>query len=155
MNIRVSAIKVLSTFLYIGYLPFIPGTFASIAAVFLFYLNRNNTFFHMLLTLVLLILGFLVGGEAERVFNKKDSPRIVIDEVSGMLLAFLLIPYDIKLVVIGFILFRLLDTLKPYPVQRLQKLRGSLGIMIDDMVAALYTNIILQLLLRVNSFIAS
>ena len=132
-----------------------PGTFASIAAVFLFYFVKDNNFIYILLTLTLIALGFLLTGRAEKIFNKKDAGCIVIDEVSGMLLSLIFIPYDIKLVIIAFILFRILDTLKPYPLDRLQNLTGSMGIMSDDIVAGLYTNIILQVVLRLVSFKAS
>ena len=132
-----------------------PGTFASIAGIFLYYLVKDNIFLYISLTLILIILGFLVCGRAERIFNKKDAGCIVIDEVSGMLLVFLFIPYNIKLLIIAFILFRILDTLKPYPASKLQNLRGSVGVMSDDIVAALYANIILQVALRVISFKAS
>ncbi len=65
-----------------------------------------------------------------------------------MLLSLLFIPYDLKLVIIAFFLFRILDTLKPYPAGRVQNIQGSIGIMGDDIIAALYTNIILQLVSR-------
>lgn len=141
-------IKTLSTFFYVGYLPFMPGTFASIAGVLLIYLLKGNTVTYILFTLVLTILGFLISGKAEQIFNKKDAKFIVIDEVSGILLGFLFIPYDIKLIVMAFILFRILDAFKPYPSDRLQRLAGSIGIMSDDIVAGLYTNIILQVVSR-------
>ena len=155
MNILNFIIKTLSTFFYVGYLPFIPGTFASIAAVFLFYFVKDNNFLYILLTLTLIALGFLLAGRAEKIFNKKDAGCIVIDEVSGMLLSLIFIPYDIKLVIIAFILFRILDTLKPYPLDRLQNLTGSIGIMGDDIVAGLYANAILQVVLRLISLRAS
>lgn len=100
-------------------------------------------------------MGFLLSGRAEKIFNKKDAGCIVIDEVSGMLLSLIFIPYDIKLVIMAFILFRILDALKPFPSDRLQNLTGSIGIMSDDIVAGLYTNIILQVVLRLVSFKAS
>lgn len=107
---------------------------------------------HIYLTAAILILGFLVAGRAERLFNRKDSRHIVIDEVGGMLLSLLFIPYDIRLVVLAFILFRILDSLKPYPTNCLQKLKGSLGIMSDDIIAGLYANIVLQAVWRLTSF---
>ncbi|PIP20528.1 MAG: phosphatidylglycerophosphatase A [Candidatus Omnitrophica bacterium CG23_combo_of_CG06-09_8_20_14_all_40_11] len=148
MKIRDFIIKTLSTFFYVGYLPFIPGTFASIAAILLFYFIKDNNSIHILLTLILIALGFLITGRAEKIFNKKDARCIVIDEVSGMLLSLIFIPSDIKLVIMAFILFRILDALKPLPSDRLQNLTGSIGIMSDDIVAGLYTNIILQVVLR-------
>lgn len=152
MNRSNFIIKTLSTFFYLGYLPFLPGTFASIAGIFLFYLIKDNTFVYGLITVVLVVLGFLVSGEAERIFNKKDAKFIVIDEVSGMLISVMFMPYQMRLVIIAFIIFRILDGLKPYPADLLQKLKGSLGVMSDDIVAGLYTNIILQVVLRIASF---
>jgi phosphatidylglycerophosphatase A len=99
-----------------------------------------------------MILGLLSAGKAEKIFNRKDAGCIVIDEVSGMLLALIFIPYSIKLAIIAFVLFRILDGLKPYPAGLFQNLKGSLGIMSDDIVAGLYTNIILQVALRLASF---
>ena len=152
MKISNFIIKAISTFFYVGYLPFIPGTLASVAALFLFYLARNNNLAQVFLTLVVIILGFLASGRAEKLFNKKDPEYVVIDEVSGMLLSFAFIPYDIRLVVIAFILFRIFDILKPFPINKLERLPGSVGIMSDDIVAGIYTNIILQVLLRLASF---
>lgn len=129
-----------------------PGTFASMAGILLFYLIRESTFIYISLTCILIILGFLVGGSAENMFGKKDARYIVIDEVSGMLISLLFIPYNYKFVIIGFFLFRILDTLKPYPAGKLENLKGSIGIMGDDLVAAIYTNLILQAVLRWTSF---
>ena len=145
-------VKTLSTFFYIGYLPLIPGTFASIAGVFLFYFLKDNLLIYIFSILFLLLIGILVGERAEEVFQRKDCPFIVIDEVLGMLLSLIFIPYDIKLVIIAFVIFRILDTLKPYPASMLQNLKGGIGIMGDDIVAGLYTNIILQLALRLAVF---
>lgn len=152
MHIRNFIVKTLCTFFYVGYLPFIPGTFASIVGIFLFWLIKDSIFIYTLFILVLLILGFWVSGRAERMLKEKDARCIVIDEVSGMLLALIFIPYDIRIMIIAFFLFRLLDTLKPFPAGRIQSFFGSLGIMGDDIVAGLYTNIILQFVLRYASF---
>ena len=151
-NILEIIILALSSFFYIGYLPFIPGTFGSIAGILLFYLIKDSAVIYALFTCICIIIGFLVTGEAERILNKKDARCIVIDEVVGILLSFIFIPFDYKLVIIGFLLFRILDSLKPYPAGRLQNLKGSLGIMSDDIIAGLYTNIILQVVLRLVSF---
>lgn len=152
MNIRKLIVKILSTFFYLGYLPVLPGTFASIVGIFLFYLIKDSIYIHTLLTLLFIITGLLVTTEAEKIFNKKDARCIVIDEISGMLLALIFIPYDIRLIIIGLILFRILDLLKPYPAGRLHTMKANIGIMGDDIVAGLYTNIILQLALRCASF---
>lgn len=145
-------VKTLSTFLYIGFLPLIPGTFASLIGVSIFYLTRGNFWPMILLTASIIILGFAVSGEAERIFNKKDAKYIVIDEVAGMLLSLIFLPLDIKFVIIAFVLFRLLDILKPYPANRFQELKGSIGIMGDDIVAGLYTNLIMSVALKIGFF---
>ena len=152
MTSRKPFVILASTFFYVGYLPLIPGTFGSIAGLFLFYLVKNNWPFYLLVTSALITLGFLVSGEAERIFNKKDARYIVIDEVTGMLLSLAFIPYDLRLVIIAFFLFRLLDTLKPFPAGRIEGLKGGAGVMGDDIIAGLYTNIILQVVLRFASF---
>jgi phosphatidylglycerophosphatase A len=113
---------------------------------------HQSAFLYIGSLLILILLGFLVCGEAEKIFNKKDARYIVIDEVIGMLLSLMFVPYDIKLVIIAFFLFRLLDTLKPYPAGRLQEIKGSIGVLADDIIAGLYTNIILQVVLRFASF---
>lgn len=151
MNLRRFFIKTVATFFYVGYLPFIPGTFASLAAIGVFYLVKDKACVYILVTAVSIISGFLFAGEAEKIFNKKDARCIVIDEVSGMLLGLLFVPYNTKIVVIAFLLFRIFDSLKPYPVRRLEKLKGGAGIMCDDIAAGLYTNIILQAVFRVFS----
>lgn len=148
-------IKILSTFFYVGYLPLIPGTFGSLAGVLLYYLIKISDLNYFLSTLAIIVVGFLVCGKAEKLMQKSDPRYVVIDEVAGMLVTLLFIPYDIKLIVIAFILFRILDTLKPYPAGRLERLKGSVGIMSDDLVAGLYANLILQIVLMVTSFKAS
>lgn len=144
-------VKIISTFFYVGYLPFIPGTFGSIVGVLLFYLFKGNAPAYILFTLTLIILGFLVAGRAERIFNKKDARCIVIDEVSGIFLSLMFIPYDLRLVFIAFVIFRILDVLKPYPAGWFQSFKGSVGVMGDDIIAGLYTNIIVQIVLRLVS----
>ncbi len=154
MNTR-KIIIIISTFFYLGYLPAIPGTFASIAGIILFYLIKASNFLYLFFTLSLVCLGFLVSGKAEEYFKKKDPKYIVIDEVAGMLLSLIWLPYyTIQVIITAFVLFRILDILKPYPAGRFQELKGSLGIMSDDLAAALYTNIILQIVTRImlNSF---
>ena len=74
---------------------------------------------------------------------------IIIDEVCGMLLALFFVPYSLFIVILGFFLFRIFDILKPPPAKRMEKITGSLGIMFDDIVAALYTNFILQIITRI------
>ena len=140
-----------STFFGVGFLPLIPGTFGSIAGLSVYFLLKNSGINYLLFTCILIIIGFISSNAAEVILKKKDASCIVIDEVSGILLSLMFLPYDLRLVVIGFFLFRIMDTLKPFPAGRLQNLKGGLGVMSDDIVAAIYTNIILQVVLRLAS----
>lgn len=155
MRVRDSAVTAITTFFYLGFLPLIPGTFGSIAGLGIFFIVKDCITAYIAVTLGLMILGFLLSGRAEEVLKKKDHRSIVIDEVCGMLLSLCFLPYDLKIVVIGFFIFRLLDTVKPYPADRLQDLKGGAGVMSDDIVAGVYTNLILQAVARLTSLTAS
>ena len=74
----------------------------------------------------------------------KDSYRVVIDEVAGMCLSLLFIPIHLKTLLAGLVLFRLFDILKPFGIRRLEKLSGGWGVMLDDLLAGLYANLVLQ-----------
>jgi phosphatidylglycerophosphatase A len=102
--------------------------------------------FYIGISIFLLIVGFLTSGRAENIFGIKDDRRIVIDEVCGMLLSLLFIPYKRLYYLMGFLLFRLFDICKPYPMRKLELMPGSAGIMLDDIVAALYTNLVLRVI---------
>jgi phosphatidylglycerophosphatase A len=86
-----------------------------------------------------------LSGDAEKILKQKDSKRIVIDDFAGMLITYLFIPYDIRFVVCGFFLFRMFDVLKIPPANKIEKCKGALGVVGDDVVAGVYANIVLQL----------
>jgi len=138
-------VKLISTFFYIGYLPLAPGTYASLAGILIYFLIKDSLFCYASVTLGVTVAGFLISGAAEKTFSQKDARCIVIDEVSGMLLCFFLIPFHLVNLILGFALFRIFDITKPYPAKRIQNLNGSRGVMLDDIIAAIYTNIILHI----------
>lgn len=143
-----SLIKLISSFFYVGYTPFASGTVASLCALGLYFLFKGNFYLYTILLGVVYALGFLVAGPAEKILQEKDSKRIVIDEVAGLLLAFWGLRLAPTLLIIGFLIFRALDMLKPYPANKIEKIEGSVGIMLDDFVAGLYTNIVLQIVTK-------
>jgi phosphatidylglycerophosphatase A len=148
-------IKLISTFFYVGYLP-IPGTIASIVGLLIYFLIKTDSKFYLAILVLLLILGFYICGRSEKVFNQKDSRKIVIDEICGMLIALFLLPASkLSVIIIVFFIYRALDTIKPPPIDKLQDLPGSMGIMLDDIVAGIYTNLIIQCSLRFTSSFAS
>ena len=145
-------VKFISTFFYVGYFPFASGTFASIAGICLFSLIGRSIYTQVAVATLLIILGLVTSGRAERVFGKKDPSCIVIDEVAGVFLSVLFLPYNLRSLVLALLVFRLLDIIKPYPADRFQAKSGSIGIMGDDIVAGIYTNIILQAVFRLAVF---
>lgn len=155
MNIKNFLIKIFATFFYVGCLPAIPGTFGSLAGIGVYLLVSRFSYIYWGTVLFFIIFGIAVSSAAEDVLGKKDAPCIVIDEVAGILISFLFLPFDIRLIVIGFLIFRILDALKPFPINRLQCLRGGWGVMSDDIIAGVYTNIILQFVLKFVSVNAS
>ena len=131
-------VKLIASFFYIGYLPIAPGTCASIGGLLIFLLARGNSFHLQTLTGLIVILGFLTCGRAEKILKIKDSNKIVIDEVSGMLICCCFIPVTLFHALAVFFLFRIFDILKPFPINKIQALPGSLGVMLDDILAAFY-----------------
>jgi len=144
-------IKAIATFFFVGYLPFMPGTWGSLAGVAIYLLLRHSTFLCLAVFVLLFFLGFYAAAKGEALFGAKDDKRIVIDEVCGILLLYLLIPGETAYLAAGFILYRVFDILKPYPIRRLENAAGSFGIMMDDVVASLYAFVAITLFLMIRS----
>ncbi len=143
-----TVLKLVTTVFFLGYLPLVPGTFGSLAGLAVFLLARGDVRWVAAWAVVTLALGFALSGKAERVFGEKDPRYVVIDEVAGMLISLLFVPYDLTLAFIGFLMFRIFDTLKPFPAGQLQDIRGSAGIMLDDIIAGLYALFVLQVIMK-------
>src|SRR3989338_10526341 len=142
-------IKLITSFFYLGHSAFMPGTIGSLGGLIIFFLVRSSDILYGFTILFLFTLGVLFAGEAEKVYKRKDAGMIVIDEACGMLLALFFVPISMFSVILGFFLFRILDILKPPPAKRMERLTGALGVMFDDIIAAIYTNLILQIPSRV------
>ena len=145
-------IKLISTLFFIGYAPVASGTAGSLFAGLIYLALCRNTYASFAVTAIFIFLGFWSSGKAEDIFKKKDDSRIVIDEAAGLLVAMLYIPFALKYLIAGFFIFRALDVIKPFPIRQVEGLYGSLGIMLDDIIAGVYTNIMLQLLIRYTVF---
>ena len=141
--------RLIASFFYLGHSPFMPGTVGSFAGLIVYFLVKNNDILYGFMILFLFFLGVLFAGEAEKQYHKKDARMIVIDEACGMMLSLFFVPVSVYSVIAGFFIFRIFDILKPPPAKRMEKLTGAMGIMFDDIVAAIYTNIILQIIFRV------
>jgi phosphatidylglycerophosphatase A len=143
-------VRLLSSGFFCGYLRGARGTYASLLACGIWVFLSTKPYYPILVG-CFVCLGFMITGYAERkIFNEKDSSKIVIDEMSGMLVSlisfrFMLNAEGILYLTSGFIFFRFFDILKPVPVRSFQRLNGGLGIMSDDLVSGALTNGILQL----------
>jgi phosphatidylglycerophosphatase A len=139
-----SVLKNIATLGFIGYLPVAPGTFGSFVAYVFYILLKPSLLIHIILLFIIIPIGILSSYHAEILLQQKDSRHIVIDEFCGYLLSAFLIPYHYALG--AFFLFRFFDIVKPFPIKKIESLlSGGKGIMADDIVAALYTNLILQI----------
>lgn len=141
-------VKLITSFFYLGHSPLMPGTMGSLGGLIVYVLVKNNEILYGFSILFLFMLGVIFAGEAEKIYKRKDPRMIVIDEACGMLLALFFVPASMFSVILGFFLFRIFDILKPPPAKRVEKLTGALGIMFDDIIAAIYTNAILQIVTR-------
>lgn len=98
---------------------------------------------------LLLIVGSLTGSVAERYYQRRDPRHVVLDEVMGMLITLYLVPVGWTAGLLGFVLFRAADVMKPFPANRFERLPGGLGVMADDGMAAVYAALVLRILLAV------
>lgn len=141
-------VKFIATFGGLGYSRIAPGTTGCLGAAVLYLLVRQNFLAYAATTAALLIVGFIVSGRAERIFNAKDAKPIVIDDACGLLIALFLIPFSYVNLLYSFLLFRTIDIIKPFPIKKIEGLGGSWGIMLDDVIAGIYANLIFRLALK-------
>lgn len=142
-------VKIITSFFYLGHSPFMPGTLGSFAGLLIYFVVKDKFILYAFSLLFLFILGVIFSAEAERIYKRKDAQMIVIDEACGMMLSMFLIPYNVWLMISGFILFRIFDILKPPPARTIEKFSGAFGVMFDDIIAAIYTNLILRIVILI------
>ncbi len=158
----------------VGYLPLAPGTYGSAVGVLIYLIFRRieassvsaftsqgwqeaqiSAWIHVFIAFLFLLfclLGIWAANRATVLFKNKDPQQAVVDEVIGQLLVFLFVPFDIswKLILAGFLLFRLFDIWKPYPIDSLQNLPAGIGVCADDILAGIYGGAILSLLYAIS-----
>jgi phosphatidylglycerophosphatase A len=132
-----------------GYIPGAPGTAGTLVAIPLSLLLNHlaaDSLPLALLTLAgVIAVGFWSADKAESIFGEKDSSHIVIDEIAGFMLANFAAPQSVSAIVIAFILFRFFDIIKPYPARAAERLRGGFGVVLDDLVAGVYSLVIVRI----------
>jgi phosphatidylglycerophosphatase A len=139
----------LASFGYVGYFPIAPGTAGSLAALALFALIRwsGGAVVEIGAIVVVFAAGVWAADGTEAALGRKDPGVVVIDEVLGMLVTLAMLPVSIWGVVLGFLIFRVFDVIKPYPAAQLEHLHGGMGIMADDAVAGIYSHLVLRICL--------
>ncbi len=136
----------IATFFGSGFLPAIPGTWGSlVTAVLIWFLPAIPWGVELVILIVLFFLGVWSSTQVERVSQSTDPGYIVIDEVIGMALVLMTIPKSFVLYLFAFFLFRIFDIVKPRPVSQSQNFSEGWGVMIDDVLAAIYAIILLQI----------
>lgn len=149
VNIADKIIKITASVCYLGFLPIASGTAGALPgaaiSILLIYLNFSP-FLYAIITLLMVISAIPVCTRAEKIFGVKDSPHIVLDEMVSMPITMFLVPLKWQLIIAAFILNRLADIVKVPPAYQSQKLNGGLGIVMDDVVAGIYSNLAMQAL---------
>jgi phosphatidylglycerophosphatase A len=140
----------IATGFYSGYLPKAPGTWGSLVGLLLFFLLHTlNLQIYLAVVAAIFVIGTFAAGEAEKIMDRKDPGLVVIDEIVGILITMIAIPATPLAMALGFILFRIFDIWKPFPIRLIdQRFHGGLGIMLDDIVAGIFSLVILQVLVR-------
>jgi phosphatidylglycerophosphatase A len=138
-----------STGFYSGKIPFAPGTFGTLAGLPLcFLVSLCPPGIGIMIIIAVIVLAVWLADLSERLLGSKDPGCIVIDEIAGMLVTLAGLPFTFFTVALGFVLFRILDILKPFPIRSLErKIPGGAGIVIDDIVAGIIANITLRIIL--------
>jgi phosphatidylglycerophosphatase A len=130
-----------------GYSPVIPGTAGTLVAIPVFFiLSAIPSPVYEITVLAFFFLSVWISDRAQKYWRVKDDRRIVIDEIMGFLITMLWLPRGLISVILGFFLFRFFDIVKPPPIRRLERIKGGYGIVLDDVLAGVYANIVLHLL---------
>jgi phosphatidylglycerophosphatase A len=147
MRFREKLVMFLATGGFVGNIPFAPGTFGSLVAIPLCYvLSKINLSLALFAAVLIIFLAIWIAQTAETILKKKDPGSIVIDEIAGMVVTFMGVPFYPATVVSGFLIFRALDITKPFPIRTLERrLAGGTGVVLDDVAAGIYSNLLLQL----------
>ncbi len=141
--------KVISTFFGIGYFPLAPGTLISLAAVLVykFFLFRLSPVYFLVMLVFIFFIGVWASSIVSQVSQKDDPRFIVIDETLGQLLILFKLNPQWPLLLAAFFFFRVFDIIKPFPIKKVENFPAGWGIMLDDLVAALYGGILINIYL--------
>jgi phosphatidylglycerophosphatase A len=140
--------RVAATFFGIGYFPAAPGTVATIAGIGAVFIFKDTGLLYAAVIVALFFIGLAASTYLEEALGEKDPGIIVIDEVVGIMIALAGLPFGWPIAICGFFLFRAFDMFKIYPINKLESLPAGWGVMLDDVMAGVYTNIVLSIAVR-------
>ncbi len=141
---------------FLGYFPLAPGTVGSLAVVAAIWFTRDFSFqffdpqyylHYWIIGIALTVFSFLIAQNSLTVFGNHDPKQFVLDEVVGQYFTFFMIPISLRTLILGFLLFRLFDIVKPFPVHNLEEVEGGVGIVADDFAAGVMSNLSLLFLI--------
>lgn len=133
---------------YSGYFPYASGTVGSAAALIIYWIpGFEKTEILVISIIIAIAAGLYIGGKFESLYGK-DPAEFTLDEVAGMWITLLFLPKTFLISILGFLVWRILDVIKPYPANAAERLKGALGIMLDDIIASIYACLIMHVIVQ-------
>lgn len=137
--------KIIGSVFFTGYIKYASGTFGSLAAILIYLIpGFENPTIMMFAISVCTVIGFRLGSKFETAYGK-DPSQFVLDEVVGTWISLIFVPKTILFVALSFIIWRILDIIKPFPAKTIEKLKGGKGIVLDDIISAFYTLVLVHI----------
>jgi phosphatidylglycerophosphatase A len=145
-NLGNRLILFVATGAYSGYFPVFPGTVGTLVGIGIYLLiYTSNPLFYISILFCLFFFAVFISAKGEKILLENDSSHIVIDEIFGFLVAMAFVPNRFLYIVLGFFFFRLFDIIKIFPASYFdKKVKNGYGVVLDDLVAGVYTNLVLQ-----------
>ena len=152
MKFRERAVLFVATGFFIGTVPFAPGTFGTLIGLpVCFLLSRLNFLQSVVWILIFIFFAIVIASAAEKILKQKDPGQIVIDEIAGLAVTFAGVTFNLMTLLAGFIIFRVFDILKPFPIRFLEKrIGGGTGVVLDDVLAGVYANLGVRLVIYIS-----
>ena len=156
MKSRQKIVLFLATGGYLGHVPIAPGTFGSLPGLLICLgMSGISLGYAILFAIVFAVVALVIAKQAQKLIGGKDPSSIVIDEMTGMIVTLLGIPLTTFSLVLGFLVFRAFDVLKPFPIRHFdQKIPGGAGIVLDDVMAGVYGNLLIRIVLWVMAIVS-
>jgi phosphatidylglycerophosphatase A len=140
-----------ATTFFSGLIPGAPGTYASfITCLFVVFIIKTSSIIYLGICILIFIFGLIAYKRLLPYYDDPDPPELNIDEIAGQLITFIFVPFSLLALILGFIFFRFFDIVKPFPIGYIdKKIKNIWGVMLDDVLAGIFSNILLHFLIYV------